>query len=301
MRNRKNYTYNVLLGLNRASEPIAWIWDHANALAVIGKGGSGKTTNASYWLSQLACQGVRFLMADPHMDNKESLYANTKHLHEAFIAPCVKEYKDITKAIDTYHALGHERINNRAEHFPLVFVIDEFTSYLLSSEDTKHAALKLLDSANQYRKVGLRLMLIGQSWGDAVKKASSLRDAISDSVVLRSAYNNALKFCSFAATAKEANVLPVGRGYFMDEMIWIPRLTGTDKLVTFDIVREYQHGGYTNTPVLVTPIETPIVSPRKSTVTKRKNIVTTRKSTKKPILPYIDKTKEIFLHAIRDI
>jgi len=237
----QNYTYNVILGVNQEGESIVWNWKQANALAVVGKGGSGKTTNVAYWLSQLACQGVRFIMADPHMENDESLFRATEHLHDALITPCVKTYPEITKAIDMYHALGHARINNRAEHFPLVFVIDEYTSYLLSSEDTKHAALKLLDSANQYRKVGLRLILIGQSWGAAVKKAANVRDAISDSVVLRSAYNNAVKFCAFASTAKEASLLPVGQGYYQDEMIWIPRMTGTDKLVTQNRIRALKY------------------------------------------------------------
>lgn len=237
----RKYTNNILIGVNQDAEPLTWVWEHSNGLAVIGKGGSGKTTGAAYWLSQLACQGVRFLMADPHMTNKQSLFAQTEHLQKALLMPCVSEYKDITRYITYFHELGHKRIHNEAEHFPLMFVIDEFTSYILNSDDTKQAALKLLDSVNQYRKVNLRLFLIGQTWGQAVKVISGLRDAISDAIVLKSSVNDARKFCAFEATAKEAKLLEPGKGYFNDEMVWIPRLTGTSKLVTQKRVETFNH------------------------------------------------------------
>nr|WP_139088770.1 hypothetical protein [Oscillochloris trichoides] len=235
----QKHTYNLILGVNQDSEPIIWHWDNENALAIIGKGGSGKTTNSAYWLSQWACQGVRLLMADPHMNNRQSLYVATEHLHDALVEPCACDYGDITRYIELFHQIGYERLNNTGDHYPLVFVIDEFTSYLLNSSDTKASALKLLDSVNQYRKVGLRLMLIGQSWGQAIRVASQLRDSISSAVVLKSSKNDAAKFCAFDTTAKEANLLPIGRGFYQDEMIWIPKLTGTGKLVAQKRVKAF--------------------------------------------------------------
>lgn len=235
------YNYNIILGVDSDSQPIVWGWEHANAIAVVGKGGSGKTTNAAYWLSQLACQGVRILMADPHMESKQSLYAFTEHMRPSFIAPCVKSNEDIMSYIEYIHDLGSKRINNEAPTYPLILVIDEFTTFVLNSDETKQAALKLLDSVNQYRKADIRVMLLGQTWGAAVQKISGLRDAISDAIIHKASANDARKFCSFESTAKEAKLLVPGQAYYNDEMIYIPRLTSTSKLVTAQRVAEYNH------------------------------------------------------------
>lgn len=237
----KKYNYNLILGVDSESTPVVWHWEQNNALALIGKGGSGKTTNAAYWMSQWACQGVRFLLADPHMEDKQSLYAYTEHLHEALIMPCVKENDDILEYVRYISALGKQRMDTQVDHFPLVLVIDEFTSFVITGDHTQAAATLLLNTVNQYRKVGIRVMLLGQTWGQAVRQVSGLRDAISSSVIHKSSINDAKKFVSFDATAKQANLLTPGKAYYEDEMIWIPRLTGTSKMVAQKRVRSFNY------------------------------------------------------------
>lgn len=250
----RKYTYNVILGVNQESEPILWNWEQENALAIVGKGGSGKTTAASYYLTQWACQGVKFLIADPHKKNKkDSLRGAIEHIQDALIKPIVSDYADIHTYINYMHELGMARINDEVDTYPLVFVIDEFTNYVLNSPDTKRSALTLLDSVNQFRKADIRLMLIGQSWGQAIKTASQLRDAISSAVVLRASFNDAAKFCSFPSTAKEANLLTPGRGYYLDELLWIPRLTGTGKLIAQKRVAAFNHTSKDTKPLQTLP------------------------------------------------
>ena len=237
------YTYNILLGVNQDREPMVWNWKSENALAIVGKGGSGKTTAAIYWMAQLAAQGVRFLLVDPHRENKESLYQQTHFMHDAFIKPCVHTYEDAALYIEYIQTLGKQRIDMiipEEDHYPLVLVIDEFTSFIINYAGAKQSVLQMLDSINQFRKVRLRLMLIGQSWGQAVRVVSGLRDAISSVVVLRSSFNDAQKFTSFAATAKEAALLKPGEGYYLDEKIYIPRITTTGKLTVTQRIKKFE-------------------------------------------------------------
>lgn len=243
----KTYNYNIILGVDEESNPVTWYWKTNNALAIIGKGGSGKTFNSAYWMTQWACQGVRFLLADPHMVNKQSLYAYTEHIRDAFIMPCVSEYDTIMEYIRYIDKLGKKRIDSNNNEYPLVFVIDEFTSFVIKSDETRLAAKLLLNSVNQYRKADIRLMLIGQTWGDAVKVTSGLRDAISSSVIHKAAFNDANKFTAFPTTAKQANLLVQGQAYYEDEMIWIPMMTGTSKLIAKQRVDMFRYAQIKNT------------------------------------------------------
>jgi len=242
MKNYKNYTYNIVLGVNRDGEPIVWKWDYENSLAIVGKGGSGKTTASIYWMSQLACQGVRFIMCDPHADHKESLYAQSTFFHNALLMPIAKTYPEIMERIKYVNELGMRRIRNEEQdHFPVVLLADEFTSFLLNYTDAKSAIMSLLDSVNQFRKVNIRLVAISQTWAQAIRMASGLRDSISSAVVLKSSFNDASKFCAMSQTAKEASLLIVGQGFYLDERIWIPRVTSTDKLLVSQIVHDFTY------------------------------------------------------------
>lgn len=203
-------------------------WKLFNALAICGMGGSGKTLSAAYWLTQYYMQNVRIVLADPHAAHHESLFANTQHIKLSM--PCVDKYEDITTRIQEMYDLGKRRIDNTEhDHYPIMFVIDEFASYVVSSADARKSVIVLLNAINQFRKVNIRMMLISQSWASAIRVAG-LRDAISDSVVLRSARNNAIKFCS-ASMANVANQLRPGMGIFADTIVRFPMLTATDKLV----------------------------------------------------------------------
>jgi hypothetical protein len=59
-------------------------------------------------------------------------------------------------------------------------------------------------------------------------------------VVLRSSFNDAQKFTSFAATAKEAALLKPGEGYYLDEKIYIPRITTTGKLTVTQCIQKFE-------------------------------------------------------------
>jgi len=236
------YTYNIILGANIDSEPVVWKWAYENALAVAGKGGSGKTTSSAYWLSQLAAQGVRFLMCDPHMAHKESLYAQTDFMHDALLKQCAGTHEQTMEYIQLFHSIGAKRITNEeTNHYPLMLVIDEFTSFVINYSAAKSAVVTLLDSLNQLRKCQMKVMLLGQTWGQALKTISSMRDALSSTVVLRSSYNDAAKFCASSQTARDAMLLTPGEGFYQDEKIWIPQVTSTGKLIVTRRVHAFKH------------------------------------------------------------
>lgn len=246
------YNQNLLVGITPQKE-LKWIqWNTFNALAVVGAGGSGKTTAAVYWLSQWAIQGVRFFICDPHMDTDEGLCAQVDHLQGAFLDKCVRDYDDITKRIARVHTIGEQRIRGeipKDQHYPMMLVIDEFTSFIINSPTAKKAAVTLLDATNQYRKVNIRLLVIGQTWGAAVQTTAGLREAISDCVVFKSQENNASKFC-LPTTARKAKTLKVGQAFFQDELTYIPRVNDTDKLFTAERIDRY---GYIRTHEIKKP------------------------------------------------
>jgi len=240
------YTRNVLLGARQDKELVYWMWEYENALAIIGKGGSGKTTATLYWISQLAAMGTRFVMCDPHANHKESLYAQSDFMHKTFLLPCAIEYDEILHHIQYVHALGTARVKGiEQNHFPVVLVIDEFTSFILNYPEAKLAVTNLLDSINQFRKVNVRLFAISQTWTQAIKIASGLRDAISSSIVLKSSFNDASKFCSTLQVAREASTLTPGVAYYLDEKLWIPKITSTSKLAVSKKLQNVTYQEYT--------------------------------------------------------
>lgn len=234
------YTNNLILGAYRNDEkeriPVVWRWKEHNALAVAGKGGSGKTTGTAFWLAQWAAQGVRFLLYDPHKSQKESLHVQTaQFLAPLQLLPTADTVDEACEYIDFWWLLGLYRLRKQEPSFPIVFVFDEFTSFVLSGgERTKNAIKRLLDSINQYRKVHMRVVLIGQTWGQALRAVTSLRDSISSAVVFRSSYNDVRKFVPNDQLAKMANQLATGTALTTidyDHVIHVTRLTATDQLI----------------------------------------------------------------------
>lgn len=232
------YTNNIILGtyLEQKRSPAVWRWAEHNAIAVAGKAGSGKTTAIAFWLAQLASQGVRFIVYDPHAVQKESLFAQvSQFITPLSLLPVAQTVDEVYEYVDFWWVLGKARIENREPAFPLVFVFEEFTSYVLSaSERSKKTIRKMLDSANQYRKVNMRTLFAGQSWGQALRAVTSLRDSISFAVVFRSSYNDARKFLFSEAQAREAIQLPTGVAFTTldtERKIHIAKLNATDRLV----------------------------------------------------------------------
>lgn len=234
------FTNNLILGAYRNDEqrrvPVVWRWSEHNALAVAGKGGSGKTTGTAFWLAQWAAQGVRFLLYDPHKSQKESLHAQTtQFLAPLQILPTADTVDEALEYIDFWWLLGLHRLRKQESAFPIVFVFDEFTSFVLSGgERTKRAIKRLLDSINQYRKVQMRVVLIGQTWGQALRAITSLRDSISSAVVFRSSYNDVRKFVPNDQLAKMSNQLATGTAITTidyDRVIHVTRLNATDQLI----------------------------------------------------------------------
>lgn len=233
------YTNNLILGAYRDGDkrvPLVWRWAEHNALAVAGKGGSGKTTATVYWIAQWVSQGVRVVLYDPHKSQRESLHAQVAQMIAPLqLLPTGETIDDAIEYIAWWWLLGARRIAKQEPSFPIVFVLDEFTNFVISGgEKVKQSIKLLLDSINQYRKVNMRIVFIGQTWGQALRMVTSLRDAISSAVVFRSSYNDVRKFVPNDQLAKLSNQLATGTAYTSldyERIIHIPRLVATDHLI----------------------------------------------------------------------
>lgn len=241
----QQFTKNLIVGLRYDNEVSVWRWDNSAAIAVIGTTGSGKTENTAYWLTQLACQGVRLAICDPHHKDKQSLTAKTQHLRQAYLEEPITEYSQYEPFVRSIYELGKARLDDPTlERYPIMVAIDEFTSYILQTKGAAKTTVTLLnDAVNQYRKVDIRFILIGQQFGEAVRITSNLRDAISSAFILKCSHNDSARFTNKLVTTG----LQPGQVLYEDQVCLVPRLTATDRLVATDRILQFSHTDYTRT------------------------------------------------------
>ncbi len=176
-----------------------------------------------------------FFVRSAQIAKREFARTNNAILAPLQILPTADTVDEALEYIDFWWLLGLHRLRKQEPAFPIVFVFDEFTSFVLSGgERTKLAIKRLLDSINQYRKVQMRVVLIGQTWGQALRAITSLRDSISSAVVFRSSYNDVRKFVPNDQLAKMSNQLATGTAITTidyDRVIHVTRLNATDQLI----------------------------------------------------------------------
>lgn len=202
-----------MLGFDAEGKPVNLEWGQAGVYAVAGRSGSGKTSLVRFLLAQAAMVGIKLVVCDPHASSEQSLAASCESLKAAFLCEPASSNEDILDTIHMVDEIGRKRIDGEDKSIaPILLVIDEFSSIMLNSENAKEISKLLVNMANEYRKVGIQALLIGQSWKHDMSGGTTLRSALGGSIVMNIQPPEAAFLTTDEKTAKKAGVNKLQKG-----------------------------------------------------------------------------------------
>lgn len=170
----------LLLGYTPAGVPVKGDMDSLFSFAVAGLQGAGKTTTERFLLGQVALQGGRFAVIDPHRDTGEQSLAGTlAPLRASFLLPPAAADSEIYQVIE----LVNEEIDRRERGEPgppIILAVDEWTdlSRRRCAEDLQALARRV---STVGRKLGIYTALSGQGW--TKESAGEVRDYLTAAYV----------------------------------------------------------------------------------------------------------------------
>jgi hypothetical protein len=227
-------------------------WDTSNGIIIAGRSGSGKSNTAAHYLTQLAAQGVKLIICDYNGGGGtgQSLIERIEHLGDAFLWPAVTEEQDIIRYIESLHELGKQRLKGKipiSEHFPIVFVIDEFSSFVANTPppvqittikegDTKTITRaptymqRALDMLITVRKANMRVIVMGQNWlqSGTTSHVRAFRSNFSDIVLHGLSARDAGLFIDDRDVARVVETLKTGQIYYNGNRLYVPLLNSRD-------------------------------------------------------------------------
>lgn len=225
------------VGLNAQGKRRFLSWYDFNAIVLAGSSGSGKSQSTTYWLSSLVYKGVQLIMCeyDSAVGVADTLYTRTEHLSSAFLQPFAMTTQEIVHHIQyCEHLIEYRKENVHAFHFPVMFVIDEFSAlYINSTIGQRVPLVRLLNLINTGRKYNIRFLLAGQTWGQiSSNNLAQLREACNTKVVHRIESRNL--DILIGGTQEEMRLvrrLQKGYVYYNQEVLYVPsQLTEETKL-----------------------------------------------------------------------
>ncbi len=166
---KRQVTYSFIVGQDQYKKKHKLYFDDFNAIVLAGASGSGKSSSLAWWLSQLAYKGVQILPCeyDAAMGIADSLYQRIEHLEPAFLQPFATTLTDIVHRVRYVEDLiGYRKINPQSYHFPVILIIDEFSSmYIMGNMSMQKLPIdRIINLINTGRKYNVRFILAGQTW-----------------------------------------------------------------------------------------------------------------------------------------
>jgi hypothetical protein len=202
-----------LLGYDLESgEVLHGTWRDLYSCAIGGQPGSGKSTAIRSLLAQSALSGGRFVVIDPHAGaGEESLGHTLGALRSCMLCEVASSDAHILEAVRYVDSIGRKRIQGGHERWPLVIAVDEATA-LFSRSTVGEALASLIESiAQEYRKVSVFALIMGQIWtANRTGGDSGLRDSFASALVLKMKRQQA-RLLLPTDMAKEAETLSVGQ------------------------------------------------------------------------------------------
>lgn len=223
----------LILGYDESGEPIEGDWKSLYSCGIGGLQGSGKTWTAAYLLSQSALAGARILCCDPHAGDDESLATRIAPLAPSFIADVATDDAAILDALKLADMELQRRKNGSKDRWPLVVVVDEWTS-LLRHELKNKLPQYVADFASEGRKYNVNAMLLGQGWTVAAAGGSDVRNRLTSHYVHRTRREEARYQLGLGSlTPADVMQLAPGHAYLLDtrgnlQRVAIPRMTAAD-------------------------------------------------------------------------
>lgn len=243
-----------ILGTYVDKKGIASItWGGNNGILIAGQSGSGKSQTASFILTQMAYYGVQLVLCDydAPLEEEEALSERCSHLEGAFYLPPVRKDKDIRDYIRKMNEEYNLRIQDPNRRFPLIFVIDEASSFLANEKDNDPNAIhKFVQDQLKIRKVNMRTMLAGQEWSSkfSTQLMRPLRSAFRTKLIhnLDSANSKMVLDSPTNEYIRRAGNLPTGYILYGEDTIKVPKLTEDFKQKTQKAIASYNHNNITN-------------------------------------------------------
>ena len=171
----------LLLGYTLDGTPVKGDMDSLFSFAVAGLQGAGKTTTERFLLGQVALQGGRFAVIDPHRDvpGGQSLAGTLAPLSGAFLLPPAADDGEIYQVIEWVSEEIDRR--ERGDTGPvIVLAVDEWTDLARRpcAEDLQALARRVSTTG---RKLGIYAALSGQGW--TKESAGEVRDYLTAAFV----------------------------------------------------------------------------------------------------------------------
>jgi hypothetical protein len=221
----------LLLGFDaETGQPIKGSWDSLYSCGIGALQGAGKSWLAAFLLCQSALQGGKLIVCDPHAGDDESLATRIAALSSVFLCDVASDDREILAALQLAKDKLERRKAGHAARWPIIIVVDEWTSLLRGSAGAALPGLAL-DVAEQGRKYNINALLAAQGWTKA-RAGGDIRNRLTSHYVLRQRSDEA-RYQLDMAVPDDMRTLPDATGYLLAvkgdlRKIVIPRMTTAD-------------------------------------------------------------------------
>lgn len=243
--------HSLMVGTDEAGRPHYIDLTQSPSIAVAGASQFGKSSFVRFAMAQLALMPgptpIAIVLCDPHGKiNERSLAVSCAALEPALATPPALDRDDILATIHRVVQLGQARLDGTEPiRSRMVLVIDEVTSLMdQRGEYSAELAQLLRRFGNEFGKVAMNVIMIGQSWNADLAGGTALRNSI-QSLVIYGIKQQQARFLLNPDEARQAELLPkqtgdiLFKGHWADETrrIRVPWVSQDD----LDAVREKVH------------------------------------------------------------
>jgi len=221
----------LILGFDAATgQAIVGSWDSLYSCGIGALQGAGKSWLAAFLLCQSALQGGKLIVCDPHAGDDESLATRITALSSVFLCDVASDDREILAALQLAKDKLDRRKAGHTARWPIIIVVDEWTSLLRGSAGAALPGLAL-DVAEQGRKYNINALLAAQGWTKA-RAGGDIRNRLTSHYVLRQRSDEA-RYQLDMAVPDDMRTLPDATGYLLAvrgdlRKIVIPQMTTAD-------------------------------------------------------------------------
>lgn len=220
--------------LGQADRPMMRPWPQLQSVAIGGTTGSGKTWTAVSLTLQALLAGHRVALVDPHAADEESLAARLAPVHATLWRPVAVTDAEAAATLEAVeHVLTDRGRGRDRDRTPVTLVVDEFTR-MMRRDMAASAAHVLEGVVSEGRKLGVRLLVLGQRWSASRTGGSAdLRDVLPHVMLHRMRTTDARMLSGLPADeVPDCTRLEPGSCYLLegDETVLVsqPRMTKAD-------------------------------------------------------------------------
>jgi hypothetical protein len=220
----------LILGFGaETGQPVEGNWDRLYSCGIGALQGAGKSWLLAFLLTQCALQDGKLIVCDPHAGDDESLATRIAALSSVFLCGVAQSQHEILDALKLANDKLKRRMDGHAARWPIVVVVDEWTS-LLRGDVGRELQKFALDVSEQGRKYNINALLSAQGWTKST--TGEVRDRLTAHYVLRQRTDQA-RYQLDMSVEDDVRMLPDAHAYFLStrdplRKVVIPRMTTAD-------------------------------------------------------------------------